>query len=81
MHLPALLWSAARYLPAIVKNLIVLLVVSLSELTSIAMLFVRCRGGISHNPAESVSVEDVDMALEVLERFLFLLSSKNDPNA
>jgi allantoate deiminase len=55
--------------------------VTLSELTSIAMLFVRCHGGISHNPAESVSIEDVDVALEVLERFLFLLSSKNDPHA
>lgn len=55
--------------------------VTLSELTSIAMLFVRCRGGISHNPAESVTVEDVDVALKVLEQFLHLLSTKNDLNA
>jgi allantoate deiminase len=39
-------------------------------LTEIAMLFVRCKGGISHNPAESVLVEDVDVAIAVLERFL-----------
>jgi allantoate deiminase len=55
--------------------------VSLSKLTDIAMLFVRCRGGISHNPAESVTVEDVDVALKVLEQFVILLSTKNDPNA
>lgn len=34
------------------------------------MLFVRCRGGISHNPAETVTVEDVAVALKVLERFV-----------
>ncbi|MEO8953283.1 MAG: allantoate amidohydrolase [Ktedonobacteraceae bacterium] len=48
--------------------------VTLSELTNIAMLFVRCRGGISHNPAESVTTEDVEVAIQVLERFLHLLS-------
>jgi allantoate deiminase len=31
-----------------------------------AMLFVRCKGGISHNPAESVTIADVDMAMRVL---------------
>lgn len=54
--------------------------VTLSELTSIAMLFVRCLGGISHNPAESVTVEDVDVALKVLEQFILLLSANNDLN-
>jgi allantoate deiminase len=49
--------------------------VTLSEITDIAMLFVRCRGGISHNPAESVTVEDVEVAINVLERFLLLLPS------
>ena len=32
----------------------------------IGMLFVRCRGGISHNPAESITVEDADLAVRVL---------------
>lgn len=50
--------------------------VMLSKLTDIAMLFVRCKGGISHNPAESVRVEDVAVALTVMERFLTLLSQK-----
>ncbi len=54
--------------------------VTLSELTNIAMLFVRCSGGISHNPAESVTVEDVDVALRVLEKFILILRTKNDPN-
>jgi allantoate deiminase len=48
--------------------------VALSDLTAIAMLFVRCRGGVSHNPAESVAVEDVAVAIEVLGRFLELVS-------
>jgi allantoate deiminase len=48
----------------------------LAELTDIAMLFVRCRGGISHNPAESVKQEDVAVAIQVVERFLQLLSEK-----
>jgi allantoate deiminase len=34
----------------------------------VAMLFVRCRGGISHNPAESVTTADVALAVEVLAR-------------
>jgi allantoate deiminase len=47
--------------------------VAMSALTPIAMLFVRCKGGISHNPAESVAVEDVEVAINVLGRFLDLL--------
>ncbi|MGZ3621793.1 MAG: hypothetical protein ACXWPS_22870 [Ktedonobacteraceae bacterium] len=42
------------------------------------MLFVRCHGDISHNPAEAVTVEDVDVALQVLEQFILILSAKND---
>ena len=38
----------------------------------VAMLFVRCAGGISHNPAESVTVEDVAVAISVVDRFLEL---------
>ncbi len=46
--------------------------VAMSKLTDISMLFVRCRGGISHNPAEAVAIEDVAVAIEALERFLLL---------
>ena len=48
--------------------------VAMSDLTEIAMLFVRCKGGISHHPAESVAPEDVAAAIEVLEQFLLLLA-------
>jgi allantoate deiminase len=47
--------------------------VTASRLTpEVAMLFVRCRDGISHNPAESVRPEDVAVALDVVTRFLRL---------
>ena len=49
--------------------------VPLSHLTQVAMLFVRCAGGISHNPAESVAVEDVAVAIEVLWRALDSLAT------
>ena len=48
--------------------------VAMSDLAEIAMLFVRCKGGISHHPAESVAPEDVAAAIEVLEQFLLLLA-------
>jgi allantoate deiminase len=39
-------------------------------LTDIAMLFLRCEGGISHNPAEAVSRSDVTTGLRILQRFI-----------
>jgi allantoate deiminase len=39
------------------------------------MLFVRSPGGISHDPAESVLVEDVEASLHVARRFLERLAS------
>ncbi|MBS7544081.1 allantoate amidohydrolase [Ancylobacter oerskovii] len=35
-----------------------------------AMLFVRCRGGISHNPAEYAAPEDIETAMRVLADFI-----------
>jgi allantoate deiminase len=49
--------------------------VVMAGLTDIAMLFVRCKGGISHNPAESVTEADVAVAIDVLSRFLELLAA------
>jgi allantoate deiminase len=46
----------------------------MAALTPMAMLFVRCKEGISHNPAESVKREDVGGAIEMLGRFLTLLA-------
>jgi allantoate deiminase len=48
--------------------------VALSELTGVAMLFVRCAGGISHHPDESVDEADVAVALDVLHGFLHALA-------
>jgi allantoate deiminase len=42
----------------------------LSAVAPVAMLFVRCAGGISHHPAESVREDDVAVAIEVLTRVL-----------
>jgi allantoate deiminase len=44
--------------------------VALSALTGVAMLFVRCAGGISHHPDESVDEADVAVALDVLHDFV-----------
>jgi allantoate deiminase len=38
------------------------------------MLFVRCRGGISHNPAEHAAPEDAEVALNVMEKFVLDLA-------
>jgi hypothetical protein len=46
----------------------------MAALTPMAMLFVQCKEGISHNPAESVRKEDVGAAIEVMGRFLTLLA-------
>ncbi|HEV2035214.1 MAG TPA: allantoate amidohydrolase [Candidatus Dormibacteraeota bacterium] len=52
--------------------------VVMSGLTDVAMLFVRCKGGISHNPAESVTVDDVAVAIDVLGKFLELLATDGE---
>jgi allantoate deiminase len=48
--------------------------VALAELCGIAMLFVRCAGGLSHHPDESVAVADVAVALDVLHDFVVSLA-------
>ena len=48
--------------------------VMLAQIAPVAMLFIRCAGGISHNPAESVAAEDVAAAIEAMERFLLLMT-------
>ena len=49
-----------------------------AALCPVAMLFVRCKAGISHNPAESVEKEDVDVTIEVLRNLLSLVSQRVD---
>jgi allantoate deiminase len=50
--------------------------VPISALTEVAMLFVRCKGGVSHSPAESVTADDIAAAVGVLDRFLMLVADE-----
>ena len=36
------------------------------HLTDIGMIFVRCRAGISHNPLEFVTIDDLGLSIEAL---------------
>jgi len=49
------------------------------DLTDVAMLFVRCEGGISHNPAENISQQDAASGAATLLRFMtdFQINSAN----
>ncbi len=44
--------------------------VALSAAVPVAMLFVRCRDGLSHHPDEYASPEDIELAVETLATFL-----------
>lgn len=43
---------------------------AMAHLTAVGMLFVRCKEGISHHPAESMTEADAGVAARVLLRFL-----------
>ena len=43
---------------------------ALGAITEICMLFVRCKGGISHNPLESITQADADAGTRVLLDFI-----------
>lgn len=43
---------------------------ALAALCPVGMVFVRCRGGISHNPAESITADDAGLAVAVLIDFI-----------
>jgi allantoate deiminase len=49
--------------------------VVMSTMASIAMLFVRCRGGLSHHADEYVAPADIEVALRVLVDFLERLAA------
>ncbi|HET7537666.1 MAG TPA: allantoate amidohydrolase [Candidatus Didemnitutus sp.] len=49
--------------------------VVMSRLARVAMLFVRCRGGLSHHPDEDASPRDIGIALEVVIDFLQRLAA------
>ncbi|HXP97957.1 MAG TPA: allantoate amidohydrolase [Telmatospirillum sp.] len=50
---------------------------AIAPLTSVAMLFIRCTDGISHNPAEAVLPKDVAVAAQVLQGVLERLAASD----
>lgn len=48
--------------------------IAISECWPVGMLFVRCKGGISHHPAESVTVADVALAIDAFSRATTILA-------
>ena len=49
----------------------------MSKVCPAAMLFVRCKGGVSHHPAESVKTDDVAAALDVLTAAVLELAKRH----
>jgi allantoate deiminase len=47
---------------------------ALSAICPVAILFIRCKGGISHNPAESLKTADTRAAIEVSTDFIQTLA-------
>ncbi|MCA1941101.1 MAG: M20/M25/M40 family metallo-hydrolase, partial [Caenispirillum bisanense] len=47
---------------------------AMAAVAPVAMLFVRCAGGISHNPAESITAADAGIGAAVLLDTLLLLA-------
>jgi allantoate deiminase len=43
---------------------------AVAAITDIGMIFVRCAGGVSHSPAEAISVDDVETGARVLLSFI-----------
>lgn len=52
---------------------------NMAALCPTAMLFIRCRGGVSHNPAEHVDPADADTALQVMSGFIERLGASFEP--
>jgi allantoate deiminase len=42
----------------------------MADLCPVAMLFIRCEGGISHNPAEAVTEADCALAAQAMLHFI-----------
>jgi allantoate deiminase len=50
---------------------------AMARIAPVAMLFVRCAGGVSHHPDESVDEADVAIALDALTRFVELAAERH----
>lgn len=49
---------------------------AMADLCPVSMLFVRCRGGVSHRPDEYACAQDIEMAVRVLERTVVRLAGE-----
>jgi allantoate deiminase len=52
----------------------------MAAIAPVAMLFVRCAGGVSHHPDESVRADDVATAIDVTTRFVENLAAAQNPS-
>jgi allantoate deiminase len=52
----------------------------MATIAAVAMLFVRCAGGVSHHPDESVRPGDVEVAIDVTTRFVERLAAAQNPS-
>jgi allantoate deiminase len=50
---------------------------TMAQIAPVAMLFVRCAGGVSHHPDESVSEADAQLAVDALTRFVELVAAQH----
>jgi allantoate deiminase len=49
---------------------------AMAAVTPVAMLFVQCKGGVSHHPEESVRIGDIDVAISVARTFIEQLADQ-----
>lgn len=52
---------------------------AVAAIAPVGMLFVRCRGGISHHADESVRADDVALAIDALETAVRQLAAEHEP--
>ncbi|WP_394973098.1 M20 family metallo-hydrolase [uncultured Croceitalea sp.] len=52
--------------------------VMISKIAPVSMLFIRCKDGISHNPLEYVTPEDIEKSIEVCDNFIMELINQNN---
>jgi allantoate deiminase len=52
---------------------------TMAQVAPVAMLFVRCAGGVSHHPDESVDEADAALAVDALTRFVELVAERHAP--
>jgi allantoate deiminase len=52
---------------------------TMARVAPVSMLFVRCAGGVSHHPDESVDEADVALGIDALTRFVELVAERHSP--